>query len=256
MLELPDVRSVLSGPRINRTSSPTQIAAPRAISLNIGSHSNAAFSTENESIHPTATPMSATMGRAIGKMDLTSPMMGSPITQSPLNTRPHIDTKNLRAIRGPISAPACISANGSYIKVDPDAYGKWEDRFVNPLLPLIASYIPHLKSLSLSGCHINDWDFSNMLEQLKLLERLDISFSTVKNSGLEGVSRYCRHNLNWLNVSGIFRFGRNKPKTIAAIVQNCIALRTMIVQDCPEIDADEHILEFQELCEGRVDFLH
>jgi hypothetical protein len=236
---LPSVKSVLA---MRRGNSPTRRSSYNDISNDI----------PISPVSSLGSPITSS-SRRFGVVNLYSPNSNESV--SPLNTRPTINTKNLKICDGLNSAPVPIAGNHEFVLKPKITYGKWEDRMINPFLPLIASYIPHLMHLSLSGCHINDWDFANMLEQLSFLESLDISFSTVKNEGLEGVSRYCRFKLKWLNVSGIFRFGRNRPVVLAAIVQNCKALKILVVKDCPEIDKDEHISEFRNLSSGRVTFV-
>ncbi|KAI8905014.1 hypothetical protein EDD86DRAFT_212057 [Gorgonomyces haynaldii] len=152
------------------------------------------------------------------------------------------------SLQTPQSAPGRLTV---YIPKEEEPYGAWEDRFINPLLPFVGYYFPHLKSLSISGCHVNDFDFIAMLEQMQQLEFLDMSYSTVKNAGLEGVSRYLRHSLVTLNVSGIFKFGRNRTKTLLVIAQQCQKLKDLYCLNCPEVDAED-VEAIREMSENKV----
>lgn len=134
-------------------------------------------------------------------------------------------------------------------------YGSWADRFISPFAPLISQHIPHLKALSLCGCHINGTDFVVMLECLRQLEHLDISYSTLKNSALEYIPRYCRHKLKTLNISGIFKFGRNRGETLILISTFCEALIEIIILDCPEIGWDV-LDECIHLTGNRINYIH
>lgn len=131
------------------------------------------------------------------------------------------------------------------------AYGAWNHRFVSPLLPLIGSLIPNLKELSICGCHVNAADFGVMLQSMHMLKRLDISYSTLKSDGVELIGRYCRSKLGWLNVSGIFKLGRNKKYALLSIVAHCDDLAEIIAHDCPEI-YQETLDECVALCNGRI----
>lgn len=132
-------------------------------------------------------------------------------------------------------------------------YGSWSHRFVSPLVPLIPSLIPNLQELSLCGCHVNSSDFGLMLSGLRNLIKLDVSYSTLKTDGIEMISRYCRSKLQVLDVSGIFKLGRNRKLAIISIAAYCSALESIIAFDCPEL-YEETIDECLDLCGGRIRF--
>ncbi|KAJ3329958.1 hypothetical protein HDU91_003715 [Kappamyces sp. JEL0680] len=147
-----------------------------------------------------------------------------------------------------------VSTGDSGSPTEKDApYGEWSHRFISPLLPMVSSLLPHLQELSLCGCHINDNDFITMLRHLTLLVRLDISYSTLKTEGVNSVSRYARHKLEWLNISGIFKLGRNRQHAIVNISAHCTALKTIVALDCPEI-YEETLDDCKLACGGRIEF--
>ena len=86
---------------------------------------------------------------------------------------------------------------------------------------------------------------------MRKLERLDISFSTLKSDGVELIGRYCRTKLKWLNISGIFKLGRNKKYALISIVANCSDLLEIMAYDCPEIYS-ETLEECLDLCNGKI----
>ncbi|KAJ3326295.1 hypothetical protein HDV06_000171 [Boothiomyces sp. JEL0866] len=133
-------------------------------------------------------------------------------------------------------------------------YGSWSHRFVSPLLPIVGQLIPHLKELSLKGCHVNASDFTILLESLTQLEKLDVSYSTLKTQGLAQISRFCRHKLVHLDVSGIFKLGRNKSDTILDISAYCTGLKKIVALDCPEI-FDDILEDCKALCQNRIEFV-
>ncbi|KAJ3313084.1 hypothetical protein HDV04_002401 [Boothiomyces sp. JEL0838] len=133
-------------------------------------------------------------------------------------------------------------------------YGSWSHRFVSPLLPLVAQLIPHLKEISLKGCHVNASDFTILLESLTQLEKLDVSYSTLKTQGLSQISRFCRHRLIHLDISGIFKLGRNKSDTILDISAYCTGLTKIVAFDCPEI-FDDILEDCKALSQNRIEFV-
>ncbi|KAJ8326943.1 hypothetical protein QVD99_005295 [Batrachochytrium dendrobatidis] len=116
--------------------------------------------------------------------------------------------------------------------------GAWENRRISRFLEPLAAHCPNLRSLSLSGCQVNDYDFVDMLKHLVYLEHLDISYSTLKRSGMEGIARYSRYHLHTLNVSGVFRLGRNTPAVLIEITMHCGELKTLVALECPEFYAE------------------
>ncbi len=164
---------------------------------------------------------------------LPSPIVRSPtrlqLTSSPLQTPP------LRKRVGNSILTVSTTSSPSTSPTITSPYGKWSHRFVAPLLSQVSQLFPHLCELYLCGCHINDQDFTTMLSLLPRLTRLDISYSTLKTSGVAAISRYCRHKLTWLDVSGIFKFGRNNSDTLLKIAFYCEALTVIVALECPEI---------------------
>jgi hypothetical protein len=114
-------------------------------------------------------------------------------------------------------------------------YGEWKDRFVSQYLPVVADCLPHLQSLSLCGCHISHGDFVLVLSGLSMLTNLDISYSTLKTESISSIAQYCRHRLEKLDISGIFKFGRNRGHSIVAVTAYCQKLSLIIAKDCPEL---------------------
>ena len=153
--------------------------------------------------------------------------------------------------RNPTQTPAKNDSTMEY--EDQKTYGQWSDRFVSPLLINIAQLIPNLRELCLCSCHINAKDFGLALQGLGKLTRLDISYTTLKSDGLEMVARYCRTNLVWLNISGIFKLGRNKRYAIQAIASHCDALKEVVAYECPEL-YEEILDECQDITKGRIQF--
>jgi hypothetical protein len=147
-----------------------------------------------------------------------------------------------------------VSTNPLENSIVETRYGEWQDRFVSPFMPLVAQYLSHLKHLNICGCHLNAHDFSLALENLVRLESLDVSYSTLKSDGIESISRYCRHKLQKLNVSGIFKLGRNKPHTIILIAMFCSALKQIIALDCPEM-YPETVTEAHAISNSRIEFI-
>ncbi|KAI8923181.1 hypothetical protein BC831DRAFT_472258, partial [Entophlyctis helioformis] len=135
------------------------------------------------------------------------------------------------------ASPAVSAATPSYGEA-------WEHRFVSKFLQPLAAFCPNIRNLSLSGCHMYDYAFDEMLRSLPNLERLDISYTTLKRAGLEAVATHCRHRLMWLNVSGIFRLGRNKTSSLIDIAMHCRLLCTMV--------SDETVVECLEISGGRL----
>jgi hypothetical protein len=153
----------------------------------------------------------------------------------------------------PIS-PILSLSNVSSSNEQTSPYGSWSHRFVSPFLSMITQNIPHLKKLSLCGCHVNGNDFTVMIELLTSLEVLDISYSTLKNNSLEAISRYCRHRLKLLNVSGIFKLGRNRAQTLVLISAYCEGLEKIIALDCPEFFL-ENLEECQTICDHGIEYV-
>ena len=253
VLQMPSVKSVLARNALPTPTSTTSSVPESAATAPPIYRNRMAKKTTMASSFSSASPaMSPSLH--MGRMMLCSP--NKTIIESPGTETTFEPIGNLvEAATVPRSAPATMTTREVELTVIPPevTYGEWEDRFINPFLPMIPSYMPNLKNLSLSGCHINDWDFGNMLEQLPLIERLDISYSTVKNVGLEYISRYLRSNLTWLDVSGIFRFGRNKIKTLGYIAQNCKVLTRIVAIDCPEIE-EETYQEIMAMVSNRLVF--
>jgi hypothetical protein len=178
--------------------------------------------------------------------------------ESPIVTRSMIRaglTKRVDSVAPRQRVAASSSTNSFTDSASPPSenYGAWSHRFVSPLMPLIGSLIPNLQELSICGCHVNSSDFGVMLQSMQRLERLDISYSTLKSDGVELIGRYCRNKLRWLNISGIFKLGRNKKYGLRSIVSHCSDLSEILAYDCPEI-YEETLSECLEICHGKIKF--
>ncbi|KND04457.1 uncharacterized protein SPPG_00186 [Spizellomyces punctatus DAOM BR117] len=114
-------------------------------------------------------------------------------------------------------------------------YGVWEHRFVSPLLLMISHRCTHLSYLCLSGCQFGDSIFAEALAKLPELTKVDLSFSSVKWEGLQGVAQHCQKRLRWLDISGIFRFRRLRPTLVADILENCTSLSDLVINQCPDL---------------------
>nr|KAJ3404045.1 hypothetical protein HK105_003970 [Polyrhizophydium stewartii] len=114
----------------------------------------------------------------------------------------------------------------------------WDHRFVSKFLEPLGAFCTNLRSLSLSGCHVFDHALEELLPRLPHLERLDISYTTVKRQGLAAIARSCRTRLEWLDISGIFRLGRNRGEVLLEIAACCHGLRTVVALDCPELQSE------------------
>jgi hypothetical protein len=149
------------------------------------------------------------------------------LVDSPIGTIP-IPTEQGPSSQGPRLQRKLQSVEDEIV------YGTWEHRFIARYIPLVIT-LPHLKELIICGCHVSASDFITMMQQLTQLQRLDISYSTLKSDGVSCISRYCRVNLETLNMSGIFKFARNRSRVLLDIVLQCRGLLQVIVKDCPEI---------------------
>ena len=144
--------------------------------------------------------------------------------------------------------------NTPIIETKPEVYGEWKDRFISVFVPALSEMIPNLVKLNLCGSHLTKDDLAIVLSGLKKLEWLDISYSTLKSDGLSAVARYCRTNLKYLDMSGIFKFGRNKVSFVVDIVMFCEGLKTMVMLDNPEF-YKENLDECYHLSAGRIEFI-
>ena len=133
-------------------------------------------------------------------------------------------------------------------------YGEWEDRFISKFIPTLAEMIPNLVKLNLCGSHLSKNDITIVLSGMPNLEWLDISYTTLKADALSAISRYCRTKLAYLNLSGIFKFGRNKSSSIIDMVMYCEGLKTLVLLDCPEFYG-VCLEECLELSQGRIKFI-
>ncbi|KAJ3274912.1 hypothetical protein HDV01_001776 [Terramyces sp. JEL0728] len=198
-----------------------------------------------------------TPGLPISALSLESPIPFSSerrasTTEPPKFTRP--SSSRVENIR---EKPALrIETESQILKIEDlkSPYGSWSHRFVSPSLPLVGQLIPHLKGLSLKGCHVNASDFTILLETLTQLEILDVSYSTLKTPGLSQISRFCRHRLVHLDISGIFKLGRNKSDTILDISAYCTGLKKVVALDCPEI-YDDILEDCKALSQNRIEFV-
>ena len=161
------------------------------------------------------------------------------VVESPAKTSAGKSSKTVSTspTRQRVGAGLSVSTTASIMEDSEEAqtsYGAWAHRFVSPLVPKIGVLIPNLKELSLCGCHVNAQDFGAVLQATRL-NRLDISYSTLKTDGVQLISRYCKTNLKHLNLSGIFKLGRNRSHALVGIAMHCIDLTRIVALDCPEI---------------------
>ncbi|KAI9094598.1 hypothetical protein DFS34DRAFT_235085 [Phlyctochytrium arcticum] len=118
-----------------------------------------------------------------------------------------------------------------------EAYGLWDQRYISPLLYMVSTRCTNLSYLGLSGAQFADTMFAEAIDRLPYLTHLDLSFSCIKNEGLHAIasSRNTTQNLQHLDVSGVFRFRRIRTTVITEITQNCTSLRTLVVNQCPDL---------------------
>jgi F-box-like len=185
-----------------------------------------------------------------------SPRLATFQSPSKSTTKNDSRTNSTSPVRQRVGAGLSISTIGSAL-TDSDStisspYGTWAHRFVSPLVPKIGIYIPNLKELSLCGCHVNAQDFGSVLQATRLI-RLDISYSTLKTDGVQLISRYCKTALQYLNLSGIFKLGRNRSHGLVGIAMHCTDLTKIVALDCPEI-YPEVLNECEVLSNGRIKF--
>ncbi|TPX65713.1 hypothetical protein SpCBS45565_g04936 [Spizellomyces sp. 'palustris'] len=77
--------------------------------------------------------------------------------------------------------------------------------------------------------------FAEALAKLPELTKVDLSFSSVKWEGLQGVAQHCQKRLRWLDISGIFRFRRLRPTLVADILEHCNSLSDLVINQCPDL---------------------
>lgn len=145
-------------------------------------------------------------------------------------------------------------SNTPVLNLKTETYGEWNDRFVSTLMPKLAELLPNLVQLNLCGTHLSKNDFTIVLSGLTNLEWLDVSYSTLKSDSVSLISRFCRTKLQFLNLSGIFKFGRNKGSLVVDMTMYCEALSKIVLIDCPEFYG-EHLEECEQLCAGRIEFI-
>jgi hypothetical protein len=80
-----------------------------------------------------------------------------------------------------------------------------------------------------------------LIQGLSYLTHLNVSYSTLKGNALLDIKSL--RGLVELDVSGIFKFGRNRPEYLLSIVSD---LDTLIMKDCPDV-YPEHVQELDRL---------
>jgi hypothetical protein len=214
--------------------SPNRMAldSPRITTINT-SRWNLGGSPDRMAISPTRTSLRI----STRSTSSTSPTRVSKTTRSPTRTSPSRMSTSPSA-KSPTKVKSTMT----------ERYGEWNHRFISQYIPHITTHLPHLKSLNLCGCHLNAHDFMTILTHLKQLRHLDISYSTLKSDGVSSIARYAR-NLETLDMSGIFKFGRNRTSCLVDIVLNCGDLEKLVLKDCPEV-YPETVEEIQSLNSG------
>jgi len=126
---------------------------------------------------------------------------------------------------------------------------EWRQHCVNASLNIISIYCPDLVSLNLSGCQYYDYVLNEFLENSKSLMYLDVSYSSIKQLGLEAIYQAVSRTkdplpLREINLSGIFRFWRlnRDARFLPNLIKKAHNLRKLIILDCPNI-SDEIIEE-------------
>lgn len=223
-------------PQRRRTSQSSSVSSPRRSARLQSTSNDSPMSSE------LASPRGLEMYR--GTWDLTLGMDDiEPYDESPspsprrqaVSQRSSLNqTSPLRPVPAPIITSPSHPSISNLSSPSSAAYGTWKDRFISPFLPLIP-YLVNLSILNLSGTHMNDSDFQGLMSVVNLAV-LDISYSTIKDKGMQSLARQKR--LRSLNVSGIFRFGRNHQETLMAILHACKEMKKLIVRECPELDLD------------------
>ena len=180
-----------------------------------------------------------TKKRRSGSINRKSSMMSiveSPVKQRRKGVAGSILTVNTASSSTLVESPV---NSGMLTTSTSESYGnKWDHHFVSKYLETLTQFCPNLQVLSLAGCHIFDHAFEDTLKALPNLVHLDIAYTTLKKSGLESVAKYCRFHLETLDISGVFRLGRNDDDVVTNIVINCTKLKRIIANECPELYND------------------
>jgi len=119
---------------------------------------------------------------------------------------------------------------------------EWRQHCVNASLNIISIYCPDIVSLNLSGCQYYDYVLNEFLENSKNLMYLDVSYSSIKQLGLEAIMNAVSRSKNpiplkEINLSGIFRFWRLNRDTrfLPNLIKRAKDLRKVVILDCPNI---------------------
>ncbi|KAI8897062.1 hypothetical protein BC833DRAFT_595190, partial [Globomyces pollinis-pini] len=264
--ELPNSKAVLPSPKSKMINSfeLARIQSP----VNVASSSQDLYPTRSSIVTRSSTVHMNAI-RNVMTVDAPIPGIGLEASHEDLRIEPINSTPNtsspVRIQLEPTSSPTKLRQRNRGLTVSTESpvfsdsegldspYGSWSHRLISPLLSHISRYIPHLKDLSICGCHVNNDDFIILLDSLTQLEKLDISYSTLKTKAVQRIGYSCRDKLRELNVSGIFKLGRNKPEAIYDISAFCKGLNKIVMNNCPEI-YDDVLIECKELCNNRIQF--
>ncbi|KAJ3102126.1 hypothetical protein HDU97_000768 [Phlyctochytrium planicorne] len=133
----------------------------------------------------------------------------------------------------------------SKVELDESDYGgKWEDRLVNDLLLDISKNCRNIKFLDLSGCQVAESIFEEAITNLKNLEGINISQSSLKGGALEAIRVQCFPRIKFLDISGIMRFRRIHSDYLMDLLQDCTSLTTLVACNCPDLE-DELMQELK-----------
>ncbi|KAJ3222350.1 hypothetical protein HK099_002387 [Clydaea vesicula] len=113
----------------------------------------------------------------------------------------------------------------------------WENFFLDSYLLQISVNLPLIQSLNLCKAQFTDEILLKLVCGLKDLRFLNLSYSSIRNEGLAGLKEL-RNSLVGLDLSGIFRFRRNKNCVIDFIIENFSKLKFFNLKECGDFSCE------------------
>lgn len=125
-----------------------------------------------------------------------------------------------------------------------ERYGSdWRQRFVSTFISSLSEYMPNIQRLDLSGCQFYDTILGAYLDPTvggfvscgrPHLTHLSVAFSSIREPGLVAVADSCGATLEYIDLSGLFRFARIDPNIVGRLLDQCTQLQTVVLADSPD----------------------